>query len=55
LGEAPELDIARQIAASRGPSGANRDYLIDLAHALREMGLDDPHVFEIERHLARIG
>lgn len=54
LGEAPELDIARQIAVSRGPSGANRDYLIDLAHALREMGLDDPHVFEIEQHLMRM-
>jgi cation transport protein ChaC len=52
LGEAPELDIARQIAASAGPSGRNRDYLVDLAHALRELGKDDPHVFAIERHLA---
>lgn len=54
LGEAPEHAIARQIAAARGPSGPNRDYLLDLAHALRELGLDDPHVFEIERHLMQM-
>lgn len=52
LGEAPELDIARQIAASAGPSGRNSDYLVALAQALRELGKDDPHVFAIERHLA---
>jgi cation transport protein ChaC len=51
LGDAPERDIARQIAASRGPSGANRDYLIELAQALRELGKDDPHVFALEKHL----
>ncbi|WP_426174773.1 gamma-glutamylcyclotransferase [Massilia sp. TWR1-2-2] len=52
LGEAPERDIARQIAASAGPSGPNRDYLTDLADALRSLGKDDAHVFAIERHLA---
>jgi cation transport protein ChaC len=52
LGAAPERDIARQIAASAGPSGRNRDYLTDLADALRALGKDDPHVFAIERHLA---
>ncbi len=51
LGEAPERDIARQIASSEGPSGPNRDYLIHLADALRALGKDDPHVFAIERHL----
>lgn len=51
LGSAPELDIARQIATAVGPSGRNKDYLLDLAGALREMGKDDPHVFAIERHL----
>ena len=51
LGAASEQDIARQIAASSGPSGPNRDYLIDLAHALREMGKHDAHVFAIERYL----
>jgi cation transport regulator ChaC len=52
LGEAPERDIARQIAVSHGPSGPNRDYLTDLADALRALGKDDAHVFAIERHLA---
>ena len=55
LGEAPERDIARQIAASSGPSGPNRDYLIEIADALRALGKDDPHVFSIERHLAEMG
>lgn len=51
LGPAPEQDIARQIAAATGPSGRNRDYLTDLAAALRRLGENDVHVFEIERHL----
>ena len=54
LGPAPEPDIARHIAASTGPSGPNRDYLIHLAAALRELEADDPHVFEIERHLLQL-
>ncbi|NHZ95350.1 gamma-glutamylcyclotransferase [Massilia sp. CCM 8734] len=54
LGEASERDIARQIARSHGPSGANRDYLIELAHALRELGMEDAHVFDIERYLSEI-
>ncbi len=51
LGPAPEAEIARHIAAASGPSGPNRDYLLQLAIALRELGTDDPHVFGIERHL----
>jgi glutathione-specific gamma-glutamylcyclotransferase len=52
LGEASERDIARQIAASHGPSGSNREYLVELAHALRALGKTDAHVFAIEQHLA---
>jgi cation transport regulator ChaC len=52
LGEASELDIARHIADARGPSGPNVEYLLHLAHALRDMGHEDEHVFAIERHLA---
>lgn len=54
LGPASEPDIARHIAASAGPSGPNRDYLIQLAAALRELEADDAHVFEIERHLLQL-
>ena len=54
LGAASELDIARQIARASGPSGPNSDYLLHLAHALRELGKVDTHVFAIEQHLARI-
>ncbi|MHB1272579.1 MAG: gamma-glutamylcyclotransferase [Rhodanobacter sp.] len=52
LGPAGEHEIARQIAASHGPSGPNRDYLMHLAAALRELGTQDAHVFGIERELA---
>ena len=54
LGEASEQEIARHIARSIGPSGPNSDYLNHLAHALRELGRHDQHVFEIERHLAAL-
>jgi cation transport protein ChaC len=54
LGSAPAHEIARHIARSHGPSGANRDYLLHLADALRAMQRDDPHVFEIERHLREL-
>ncbi|AKU20187.1 gamma-glutamylcyclotransferase [Massilia sp. NR 4-1] len=52
LGAASEEEIARHIAAAAGPSGPNRDYLLHLAAALREMGHHDEHVFAIERYLA---
>ena len=51
LGPASERDIARQIAAARGPSGPNSEYLLELARALRELGKHDEHVHAIERHL----
>lgn len=51
LGEASEQAIALQIAASHGPSGPNREYLLDLAQALRDMAKDDEHVFAIEKYL----
>ena len=51
LGEADERDIADQICAARGASGDNSDYLLELAVALRELGLSDPHVFAIESHI----
>jgi cation transport regulator ChaC len=54
LGAAPVDTIARQVAAARGPSGANPDYVFELAHSLRAMGADDEHVFAIETALRRL-
>ncbi|MEQ6888775.1 gamma-glutamylcyclotransferase [Halomonas sp. CS7] len=51
LGDAPLDTIAAQIAAAHGPSGPNRDYLVHLARALRELGVDDPHVFALAARL----
>lgn len=47
LGPAPDQDIAAHIAGSAGPSGRNIDYLLDLSNALRELGIDDDHVFAL--------
>ena len=49
LGPAPMNEIAEQINRCAGPSGANRDYVLELARALRSMGYSDPHVFEVEQ------
>lgn len=49
LGPAPLAAIARQIARARGPSGPNIEYLLRLAAALRELEVDDPHVFDLAR------
>lgn len=48
LGAASSREIATQIAKSHGPSGSNRDYLLRLAEALRDLGDPDPHVLELE-------
>lgn len=53
-GPASELEIARQIAHAAGPSGRNSEYLLKLAQALRELGAQDRHVFEIEHHLLQL-
>lgn len=51
LGPASELEIAQHIANSKGPSGPNDEYLLRLADALKELNADDPHVYEIAKHL----
>ena len=47
LGDAPVADIAAQVLASTGPSGANTQYVLELAQALRRMNAEDDHVFEL--------
>ena len=54
LGEASEHEIAQHICRAEGASGANSDYLLDLAAALRELGQQDDHVFAIEAHILDI-
>ena len=51
LGEAGEADIAKHIAYSEGPSGKNTEYLLKLSDGLAELGVTDPHVEAIRRHL----
>ena len=54
LGAASEYQIARHISRAAGPSGPNDEYLLELANALRSLGLHDQHVFDIESHLLRM-
>ena len=54
LGAASEREIAEHICRSSGPSGPNDEYLLSLADALRDLDLDDPHVFAIEKHILDI-
>jgi len=49
LGPAPLDAIAAQVSRSRGPSGANAEYVLRLADSLRDLGFADEHVFELER------
>lgn len=51
MGEMPMPQLAAHIDNSHGPSGSNRDYLLQLAAALRELSIEDAHVFELERLL----
>ena len=51
LGPAPLEEMAAQINRCVGPSGPNREYVLELAQALRSMGYSDQHVFEIESWL----
>jgi cation transport regulator ChaC len=54
LGKASIDSIARQIAASHGPSGPNKDYVFELAAALRQHNEVDEHVFAIENAIIKL-
>jgi len=51
LGPAPMDDIVAQVRTAAGPSGSNADYVLALAAALRTLGMDDTHVFELAQRL----
>lgn len=54
LGADSPAAMARHIHGAFGPSGSNRDYLLRLADALREIGAEDPHVFDLERRVREL-
>ena len=53
-GPAPIEEMARTILTSVGPSGANKEYLYNLANALRELNIEDQHVFELEEAVKQL-
>lgn len=44
LGYASDEEIVRHICKSEGPSGTNRDYLVNLTNAVRKQGVQDTHL-----------
>ncbi|GED21537.1 gamma-glutamylcyclotransferase [Halomonas halmophila] len=54
LGEAPLEAMARQIATAQGPSGPNRDYLLNLDDALNQLGVEDTHIRELAHQLRQV-
>lgn len=47
LGPAPLGEMVAQIRRARGKSGSNAEYLLRLAGALRELDVEDEHVFDL--------
>jgi cation transport regulator ChaC len=47
LGEASLDAIAEQVLRCAGPSGPNREYVLELAAALADMGAHDEHVMQL--------
>jgi cation transport protein ChaC len=52
LGDAS--DLAEQIAAARGPSGENSEYLYNLCEALRGLGIEDEELYALEASVRAI-
>ena len=51
LGPAPVETIARHIASCHGPSGTNVEYFLNLDRALKNLGVDEPHLRAIAEAL----
>lgn len=51
LGPAPIGEIAAQVRSARGRSGSNSEYVLQLASSLRELEVEDPHVFAVADRL----
>ena len=53
MGAMPIRALASHIRSSHGPSGSNRDYVLQLADSLRKLGENDPHVEALESLLKK--
>ncbi|MFT7583556.1 MAG: cation transport protein ChaC [Myxococcota bacterium] len=51
LGPAPLAAMVRHIQQCHGPSGANAEYVLELAAALSGLGVDEPHIAELAARL----
>ncbi|MEE9586704.1 MAG: gamma-glutamylcyclotransferase [Hyphomicrobiaceae bacterium] len=51
LGNAPIEEMVAQINRCAGRSGRNVDYVLELARALRDLNVSDPHVLELEARI----
>ena len=51
LGPASEEEIATQVVKSRGASGCNTEYVLNLAEAMRSIApsIQDRHLFALEK------
>ena len=47
-------DQARIIATAAGPAGSNREYLESTVQRLRQLGLDDPALFDLADRVRRL-
>lgn len=47
--------ISKQVYEAQGPSGPNREYVLNLANAMRQLfpNVIDEHLFELEAHLKK--
>ena len=54
LGNASDEAIAEQINRAHGPSGSNKDYVLELHKALENDGIHDKHVYDIANHLLKL-
>ncbi|KAJ0172293.1 hypothetical protein K1T71_012266 [Dendrolimus kikuchii] len=55
-GPASIEDIAKQVVNSKGPSGTNKEYVYNLAAAMRQLApqVKDNHLFELEAAVGRL-
>ncbi len=49
LGPAPVEEIAEQVVSAEGPSGPNREYVLNLAASLQRFEVVDDHVFAVAK------